>query len=52
MDISSRVGRWGPAQALEHSGPDSNPIQKIVNEIVYMPPPDEIKSIELRPSLH
>src|SRR5262249_55428181 len=31
-----------PAQILEHSGPDSNPIDalatKIVNEIVYMPP--------------
>jgi hypothetical protein len=30
-----------PAQILEHSGPDSNPIEKIVNEIVYMPPPDK-----------
>ena len=42
-----------PAQILEHSGPDSNPIDalatKIVNEIVYMPPPDKIKSIEDMP---
>jgi len=38
-----------PAQILEHSGPDSNPIEKIVNEIVYMPPPDKIKSIEDMP---
>ena len=38
-----------PAQAFEHSVPDSNPIEKIVNEIVYMPPPDEIKSIEDMP---
>ena len=29
-----------PAQILEHSGPDSNPIERIVHEIVYMPPPD------------
>jgi len=33
----------------EHSGPDSNPIEKIVREIVYMPPPDEIESIEDMP---
>ena len=42
-----------PAQSLEHSGPDRNPIDalatKIVNEIVYMPPPDKIKSIEDMP---
>ena len=38
-----------PAQMLEHSGPDSEPITKIVNEIVYMPPPDKIKSIEDMP---
>jgi len=38
-----------PAQSLEHSGPDRNPIEKIVNEIVYMPPPGEIKSIEDMP---
>jgi len=25
-----------PAQILEHSGPDSNPIEKIVNEIVHV----------------
>ena len=30
----------------EHSGPDSMPIKKIVREIVYMPPPGEIESIE------
>jgi hypothetical protein len=35
-----------PAQMLEHSGPDSEPITKIVREIVYMPPPDKIESIE------
>src|SRR5262249_33112341 len=33
-----------PAQILEHSGPDSNPIEKIVNEIVYMPPPEKTNS--------
>ena len=38
-----------PAQILEHSGPDSNPIEKIVREIVYMPPPDEIESTEDMP---
>ena len=38
-----------PAQILEHSGPDSEPITEIVREIVHMPPPDEIKSIEDMP---
>src|SRR5262249_25825990 len=38
-----------PAQFLEHSGPDGNPIEKIVREIVYMPPSDKIKSIEDMP---
>ena len=35
-----------PAQTLEHSGPDSNPIKKIVREIVYMPPPGENVTID------
>jgi hypothetical protein len=38
-----------PAQILEHSGPDSNPIKKIVREIVYMAPPGEIEPIEDMP---
>jgi hypothetical protein len=38
-----------PAQILEHSGTDSNPIKKIVREIVYMPPPGEIEPIEDMP---
>jgi hypothetical protein len=38
-----------PAQILEHSGSDSKPITKIIYEIVHMPPPDEIKSIEDMP---
>ena len=38
-----------PAQILEHSGPDSEPITEIVREIVHMPPPDEIESIEDMP---
>ena len=29
-----------PAQILEHSGPDSEPITEIVHEIVHMPPPE------------
>ena len=34
-DLADRLdGR--PAQALEHSGPDSNPIKKIVREIVHV----------------
>jgi hypothetical protein len=41
--------RLKPAQILEHSGPDSNPIEKVVHEIVYRPPPDEIESIEDMP---
>jgi hypothetical protein len=42
------LGRcWGKAKEMhEHSGPDSMPIKKIVREIVYLPPPDEIESIE------
>jgi len=32
----------------EHSGSDSKPLEKIVREIVYMPPPGEIESIEDR----
>jgi hypothetical protein len=35
-----------PAQILEHSGPDSNPIKKIVHEIVYMPPPGQNVTID------
>ena len=35
-----------PAQILEHTPSDSEPITKIVREIVHMPPPDEIESIE------
>ena len=35
-----------PAQILEHGGPDSEPITEIVREIVHMPPPEEINSIE------
>jgi hypothetical protein len=38
-----------PAQILEHSGPNSSPIKKIVHEIVYMPPPDQIQSIDDMP---
>ena len=38
-----------PAQILEHSGPDSEPITEIVREIVHMPPRDEIESIEDMP---
>ena len=30
----------------EQSGLDSQPIQKIVREIVHLPPPGEIESIE------
>ena len=30
----------------EHSGSDSKPLEKIVREIVYMPPPGEIEPIE------
>jgi len=34
-DLADRLdGR--PAQVLEHSGPDSNPIKKIVREIVHV----------------
>ena len=34
-DLADRLdGR--PAQALEHSGPDSEPITKVVNEIVHV----------------
>jgi hypothetical protein len=30
---------WGKAKEMhEHSGPDSKPIEKIVREIVYLPP--------------
>jgi hypothetical protein len=35
-----------PAQILEHSGPDSNPIKKIVREIVFMPPPGQNVTID------
>jgi hypothetical protein len=35
-----------PAQILKHSGPDSEPITKIVREIVHMLPPDKIESTE------
>jgi hypothetical protein len=38
-----------PAQILEHNPADSEPITKIVREIVHMPPPDEIESIEDMP---
>ena len=38
---------WGKAREMhEHSGSDSKPLEKIVREIVYMPPPGEIESIE------
>jgi hypothetical protein len=37
-----------PAQAREHGGPDSNPIQKIVDEIVHV---HETREIEQRSSL-
>src|SRR5215831_21060654 len=38
---------WGKAKEMhEHSGSDSKPLEKIVREIVYMPPPGEIESIE------
>ena len=36
-DLADRLD-GKPAQVLEHSGPDSNPIKKIVREIVYLPP--------------
>ena len=35
-----------PAQILEHSGPDSYPIKKIVREIVFMPPPGQNVTVE------
>jgi hypothetical protein len=35
-----------PAQILEHSGPDSNPIKKIIREIVFMPPPGQNVTID------
>src|SRR5262249_15510753 len=38
---------WGkPKQAVDHTGLDHVPIEKIVREIVYMPPPGEIEPIE------
>jgi hypothetical protein len=38
---------WGKAKEMhEHSGPDSNPIKKIVHEIVYMPPPGQNVTID------
>ena len=38
---------WGkPKQQVDLAGMDHAPIEKIVREIVYMPPPDEIESIE------
>jgi len=38
---------WGKAKEMhEHSGPDSKPIEKIVREIVDIPPPGEIESID------
>src|SRR6516165_5372690 len=42
-----------PAQILEHSGPDSNPIEKIVHEIVHLTPmsADEISAAEDEPVL-
>jgi len=42
-----------PAQILEHSGPDSNPIEKIVHEIVRLTPmsADEISAAEDEPVL-
>jgi hypothetical protein len=37
---------WGKAKEMhEHSGPDSQPIQKIVHEIVHLPP-DGPKPVE------
>jgi len=38
-----------PAQILEHGGPDSNPIEKIVHEIVHLTPmsADEISAAEV-----
>src|SRR5262249_16766536 len=35
-----------PAQSLEHSGPGSSPIEKIVREIVYIAPPKGNKADE------
>ena len=43
--MNSRIA----GQLFRDNGPDSNPIEKIVREIVYMPPPDEIESIEDMP---
>jgi hypothetical protein len=42
-----------PAQILEHSGFDSSPIEKIVNEIVHLAPmsADEISAAEEEPVL-
>jgi len=41
-----------PAQILEHSGPDSNPIEKIVREIVHVhKSADEISAAEDEPVL-
>ena len=38
---------WGkPKQAADLSGTDHAPIDKIVREIVYMPPPSENESID------
>jgi hypothetical protein len=40
-----------PAQMLEHSGPDSNPLTKIVHEFVHLAPrsPDELAAAEDEP---
>jgi hypothetical protein len=41
---------WGkPKQHVDLEGLDHAPIEKIVREIVYMPPPDKIESIEDMP---
>src|SRR5215467_16250448 len=44
-DLADRLdGR--PAQALEHSGPDGEPIRRIVREIVHVNmPPEELSAL-------
>jgi hypothetical protein len=45
---------WGKAKEMhEHSGPDNNPIKKIVHEFVHLNPmsPDELAAAEDEPVL-
>ena len=43
-DLADRLD-GGAAQVLEHSGPDSNPITKIVREIVHVHQDPEMRAI-------